>query len=160
MNRTQLFEIVGVTAIVLSLLFVAFEIQQANRIAIVSTNNEVYASFSSINEIVMSDPEFADLLVRSSNAGGDELSTVDRIRLSGWVRRHLNVWLPATIAHGNGMLTEDTYKSIFDDARGSLEEAGPEMLSIWKDVLDEYPGLASTELFFFINRLFEEFEAR
>ncbi len=38
LDRNRLVEIIGLTAVVLSLLFVAFEIQQANRIALVAAN--------------------------------------------------------------------------------------------------------------------------
>ena len=159
LEKFQIVEVVGVIAVALSLLFVAFELQQANRIARIATNNEVYASFAAINEAVMSDPEFVDLLLRSADTSGNsKLSEVDRARLRSWVRRHLNVWLPATIAHGHGMLTDQTYESIFDDVRNLIEGTGPEMLSIWRQIVDTYPGLASTELFVFMDQLLEEAE--
>ena len=62
--RNQILEIVGIAMVVLSLMFVAYEIRQSNKIATVSNVNEIYNRFTAVNEALMSDPELARLIIK------------------------------------------------------------------------------------------------
>ena len=160
LEKSQIIEIVGITAVVLSLLFVAYETQQANRIAMVTNVTEIYSNFSSINEFTAGDAEFVGVLIKARHASDvSELSEVEIRRLNSWVRRLFNVWFPATIAYQNGMLAEETYNAVFDGAHGTLEYGGPATRSIWREFIDTYPALASTELVVFIDQRLDEYEA-
>ena len=56
-------ELVGIIAVVLSLLLVAYEVRQSNRIAQATTTYEIGRDVNQFNELGYSDPEFAALLV-------------------------------------------------------------------------------------------------
>ena len=62
-------------------------------------------------------------------------------------RRALNLWRGLETAYENGVLPESTYRIAFDDMRLSIELAGPERLRVWRQVLDNYPSLADTNVF-------------
>ena len=68
LTKAQILEILSVTAVVISLLFVAYEIRQSNQIALVAAVNEIYGSFTDINEAHMGDLELTELLSRSDTA--------------------------------------------------------------------------------------------
>ena len=69
MNLTtkQSLEILGVLSVVLSLLFVAFEIRQTNQIAMVATEIEIRNNFSELNEAMFSDPDLSVLLEKCAD---------------------------------------------------------------------------------------------
>jgi hypothetical protein len=56
-------ELVGIVAMILSLLLVAYEVRQSNRIAEATTTYEIGRDVNQSNELGYSDPEFAALLV-------------------------------------------------------------------------------------------------
>ena len=64
----QVIEILGLSEIVFSLLLVGYQIQQANRIADATTLYEIVRDVNQFNEIGMTDPTFAALLVKLESA--------------------------------------------------------------------------------------------
>lgn len=155
-NRSLL-EGVGVIAVVLSLLFVAFQIQQANRIAIATTEIEVSNNYTELNEFIMENPEFWDLYYKAREPGV-ELTIVERSIYSNWARRLFNIWRGIDTAYRNGMVPEETYSIIEDDARLELGEGSSELVrDIWTETLGYYPGLADTNVFKIIYKILDEF---
>ena len=154
MTKVRALETIGVATVVLSLLFVAYEIRQSNQIALVANVNDIYSSFTNINEALMNDPELAPLLQRAGvepNHSLSEFTVAEQLRLKSWIRILLNTWLPANIAYNNGQLAQATYDSIFDDAKHSISLAGPGMLMMWKEVVFTYPGLSNLEIIRFLK---------
>ena len=109
----------------------------------------------------MTNPELAELAIRVAGSENlTEVSPVDRYVWTEWARKVLNVWLPATMAHREGMLSEETYESIFDDVRLNVESHSGAGVTIWKELLDGSPSLADTELVLFIRRRLNERQAQ
>lgn len=145
LNWKEYLEIIALVAVVISLLLVAYQIQQANRIAIATVEIEISHNFAALNEFLMSHPEVS-AASRSLDAG-EEISDEERDLLVQLSRRLLNLWRSLETAYENGVLPESTYRIAFDDMRLSIESAGPERRSLWREVLDYYPSLADTEVF-------------
>jgi hypothetical protein len=159
--RNQILEIVGIATVVLSLMFVAFEIRQSNKIATVSNVNEIYARFTAVNGALMSDPELARLVLKASEA--EELSDLTKseiLRYYSWIQFLTNIWLSANIAYDNGQLAEPTYNALFDDASYNLQVTGPAGRRIWKKYINTFPALSDMAIIIFIKSELESYEAR
>ena len=159
--KNQILEIVGIVMIVLSLIFVAYEIRQSNKIATVSNVNHIYDRFTAINEALMSDPELARLIIKASEAENlSDLTDSEILRFSGWIQFQTNIWVSANIAYDNGQLAEPTYNALFDDARFNLQVTGPAARRIWKDHIDSFPALSEMAIVIFIKSELDSYEAR
>ena len=141
----QSIESVAVLGVLFSLLLVAYQIQQANRIAVATIEIEVSNNFSSLNEFYMSHPEIAEAQRKADS--GDELTYGERMLLGQWVRRMLNLWRTLETSYKKGVLPESTYQIMFADVRSIIGSSGLERRRIWRDVLDNYPSLRESAIF-------------
>jgi len=159
--RNQILEIVGIATIVLSLMFVAYEIRQSNKIATVSNVNEIYYRFTTVNEALMSDPELARLIIKTNEAKElSDLTESENLRIYGWIQFLTNIWVSANIAYDNGQLAEPTDNALFDGARFNLQATGPVGRRIWKTYIDRYPALSEMAIVIFIKSELDSYEAR
>ena len=150
------FEIFGIVSVVTSLLFVAFQIQQSNKIAKVTTEYEIRNNHSSSNEIAMSDQAFAALLFKSTDPTfrpeGAELA-----QLISFTLRSVNFWAAAGTAYENGMLTNETYEFVLDDMRNFVNNM-PGLHSAVHTVLAVYPSLKKTKIIGVVHKLMREYK--
>ena len=65
----QIIEATGLSAVVVSLLLVAYQIRQANQIAQATTTYEIVRDINQFNDMGITDPVFADLLVQLGKEG-------------------------------------------------------------------------------------------
>ena len=75
LDRNGVIEIVGIMTVVLSLLFVAYEIRQSNAIAIGTTSYELSRNWMSSNELIITNPELRSLVVKLTDK--DYVLTID-----------------------------------------------------------------------------------
>ena len=143
-NR-QLIEFIGLLAVVLSLLMVAYEIRQSNNIAIVNSEFELRNNFTTINEAVLTEPELVEFLAKISTPG-ESLEGTDLIKAVSWTYRLMNIWLAAELAYNNGMSTEATYQNIFENIAHSMRDSSPEMRSVWRVSAESFPSLRDTQV--------------
>jgi hypothetical protein len=142
---------VGVIA---GILFLAFEIQQSNRIAIASTEMDVRNSFAEINESIYSNAEFAEIIVRISDADAD-LTPVEEFRIYGFVLRLVNTWLAIETAYANGMVPQETYGAVENDMRHFMVNY-PGTRPFFRRAFETYPALSRTDVFRTVERLLGE----
>ena len=143
-TKIQIVEIAGVISVVLSLLFVAFQIQQTNQIAIVTAEIETRNNYSDLNEAMFSDKELAALLERSSEPAFNP-AVGEQTQLRSFAFRFMNIWLASEIAFMNGMLPESSYQIVIDDIKYLLER-NPYQRRFFREILDNYPGWGDTEV--------------
>jgi len=70
MNRisiVKIFELSGIATIILSLVFIVYEIRQANTIAMIEAEQGIQGSFSAVNELIIENRAFADLLYKMTD---------------------------------------------------------------------------------------------
>ena len=152
-SRLQWIEIVGVISVVLSLLFVAFQIQQANQIAIVSNELDIRENMASVNEIVMTDREFAALLNKTTDP--DYVGTPEEDeQLRGLVLRMLNVWIPAETAYDSGMLPKDSYELVLNDI-DAIFKRYPSLRQPFREALDNYPAWSAYGIYKYADKQLE-----
>ena len=91
-NRVRFLEIVGIVTVVLSLLFVGYEIRQSNKIATVANSNEIYGSFVTMNSALMTDIELANLLIKTGSMNHmSDFTDSELTRISSWAHFLLNI---------------------------------------------------------------------
>jgi hypothetical protein len=113
-KHTRYFELIGLGAVVISLLFVAYEIRQANRIASGTTSYEMSRNYMSINELILSNPEVAELLSRR-DSGDFEPNPTQKTQLQAFAHRLLNQWTSIEEAYDQGLVSERSYQIALDD---------------------------------------------
>jgi len=152
------FEIIGIVSVVISLLFVAYQIQQSNKIARVTTEYEIRNNHSSSNEIAMSDQDFATLLFKATDPtfepAGGELA-----QLIAFTLRSVNFWAAAGTAHENGLLTNDTYEFVLDDIRNFINSM-PGLHPVVNTILAVYPSLKKPKIIGIVHKMMGEYNNR
>jgi len=145
--------------VIAGIVFLAVEIQQANRIALVSAEYELRNNFSAINELLLTDSELAEFL-HQAEILGSQLDGISADRARMWTYRLINVWIAAEFAYQNGIATEATHQNILENVRARLERArnSREMIAIWRASYNTFPSLASTDVFALMDQMLGEYE--
>ena len=156
-NSKQIVEAVGILAVVFSLLLVAFEIRQANRIAVVNTEFALRNSYHDTNIALLNNPDMVDFAIRT-RIPGEPLEGGDEIRAMVWTYLHLNTWVATALAYENGVSTEETYRNILDNAENVIGRSSPEMRKIWRRSIDSFPSLQDTPIFQHANAVLTRYE--
>ena len=109
-------EIIGGIAIVVSLVFVGYEIRgstkeaELNRRAVeVSAYQQLIQSIFDLNDDVVHDPSFADSYRRSWN--GETLEPTEQMRLSEWFMNHFRHGDMAYFQFQNGIIDQERLRS-------------------------------------------------
>ena len=146
-QRTKvLVESIGVASVVLSLLIVAYQIQQSNVIAQVTTEYEIANNYSEWNESQY-EPETAKNLARIFQDPTDfvDREFEDQFVLYSYAARSFYIWLAAEKAYLTGMLSERTYEMALQDIPVALS-AGPGMPSAYRVFLSTHPAISGSEI--------------
>jgi hypothetical protein len=118
-SRTKFVEVVGFGAVIVSLLFVAYEIRQANQIAVGTTTIEIYRNWMTLNELIATDEKLAALIYKLRDDTA-ELSNIERIQADAWARRAVNGWVALEIAYENDLVTEILYQAGIRDVQNMI----------------------------------------
>lgn len=137
-------ETIGLVAIVASLLFLAFEIQQSNRIAVASTEIGIRNGYSEFNRALHSGSDIARLMVKAKEPEV-EWSPPEELKVLMVVTDLFNVWLSVETACDNGLATDVTCEELDDDIRAFIAMF-PGTRPMWQFFIDSYPSLADTDV--------------
>jgi len=137
----KIVEVAGFLALILSVLFLAYEQRQSNLIARTNARITILDNYSQINELYWTDPSVAALAVKSRESNFIP-SPEESVRLGGQARRFVNVWLQIESAYQNGYYSEIEYQSALDDVRNVIE-ASPGTAPFWRRYLSRATTNAS-----------------
>ena len=119
-------EIVGGIAVVVSLVFLILEIKhntresQLNTQAIeISVYNDLISNIMSINENIIEEGDFAEIVVKANN--GDELSEVEAMRYGSQLMNLLRHGDVAYFQHKKNAIDADRLRSIIAIIRGKFK---------------------------------------
>lgn len=132
-------EIVGIVAVVLSLLLVAYEVRQSNRIAQATTTYEIGRDVNQFNELGYSDPKFAALLLELRDPDFKP-TNIESMQVRLLANRFLNLWTIQEKAHQNGLLSDQQFVMTQADVV-TVMNAFPALIGSWKNVLRDQPEL-------------------
>lgn len=140
-----LFEILGVFSVVLSLLFLTYEIRQSNRIAIASAEIEVMNNAASFNELRITDGGLRDALTKASSIEGTRTLTADEeLIVRGYATRFFNLALAKEAAYQNGVLSEESLNRSFEDI--SMLVQSPGLRTPFRALVDRYSATSTDNL--------------
>ena len=140
--------------VIAGIFFLAFEIQQSNRIALVANETDIRQSYADHLETVFTNRESAELLARASQPGA-EFDDAEMEMLSAYVFTFLNIWAAVEIGHDNGMLPRQTYDDIEDDIQANIKYY-PAMHSIFRNAMSDYPSSKDSEVYRMINEALDD----
>ena len=144
---TKLLELAGAATLIISLIFIGYEIRLANRIALVETEWEMFNSYAGYNEMAIQNPE---LFVERPIS---EYTETEILGKRTQFFRTLNIWLAAETAYSNGMISEATYLITLADAQALIatqKESGT--IVLWQSILDRYSFLGDKEIIKIITK--------
>ena len=123
-------EIISAAAVVVSLIFVGFEIRQSNNLAtseaVLSLNSEI----NEANHLVVANADLAELFAKA--LGGDEtLSAAELMRLESFGKSRMNTWEAAWIAHNREFVDDSSFDAYMRAACGDVRPMR-EMWDSWK----------------------------
>ena len=147
-------ETIGLVAIVASLLFLAFEIQQSNRITVASTAIDIRNGYSEFNRALHSGSDLARLMVRAKEPEV-EWSPSEELKVLMVVTDLFNVWLSVETACDNGLARDVTCDELDDDIRAFIAML-PGTRSMWNFFVDSYPSLGDTAVLETISRALQD----
>lgn len=137
-------ELMGIAALVLSLLVVAYEVRQSNRIAKATTTYEIYRDINQFNELGYSDPEFAAFLVKLRDSEFQP-SAVEVMQINLLARRFINLWTTQEAAYSNGLLSEEQFAATQADVVSVLQTF-PILEAYWRDIIRYQPALKDSKV--------------
>ena len=137
LDYKQLLETAGVVTVVLSLIFVALEIQQNNKISNATLEYELRRDYAELNELRLEDNQFLEFIVKMEDPRY-EMSVLEQERAESLVRRIGNTWNATHKAYSLDLLSDDSYNGLITNEIPRVISKYPALLPIFKEVWD-YP---------------------
>ncbi len=140
----QIVEAIGLTAVVVSMLLVAYQIQQSNQIAQATTVYEIVRDINEFNHLGMTDPQFADFLVQ---LGREDFTPSEREAKQAQLLayRFLNIWIVQETAYRNGLFTENDLTLTKGDVIAVMDDY-PALIPYWMTALKAQPAYSINEV--------------
>ena len=135
-------EFVGAIAVVLTLLYLAVQIRQSNRLSRFQTSRDIFGQIDDNNRLVVESRDLRKLAFRTY----DSLSDEEAKQLAVFVGRQLNVLANLQTAHDQGLVDDALFlagKSSFRVFMSDWPNIQP-ILALWAK---EFPTLAEKEIF-------------
>ena len=137
MDKSQKFELIGLAAVVLSLLFVAYEVNQSNRIAKGTTSYELSRNWMEINRFIITEPRILDLRVKWQDKDFLPENEVEIEVSKAFARMLVNLWTTIEEAHENGLASDGYLQIAKDDVKSMLNDR-PGLVPIFESLLSSY----------------------
>ncbi len=120
-NWREIVEIVGVISIVGSLLLLATEVRQSNRIATAEMEVSLAEGFMDMQVHRYSNTDVAKLWIKIVEPEGHLITATDHSQMRGITWVYVNLFWMAQIAHDNELMTEDVLEGYVAVVRWILE---------------------------------------
>lgn len=124
MHRVQFretVEIVGVVSIVASLLLVAWEVRQSNRIAGTEVMLKLSEQFNEIHSDRVISPEFAKLYPKMASPENHLVTATENSQMEGLAWRYVNIYLSVQVAYDHGLISRRHFERIASGGAALVE---------------------------------------
>lgn len=139
-------EIVGVVSIVASLLLVAWQIRQANRIASAEIQMDLAYAYSDVHINRATTPDFARLFPKLTNPESHLITATEDSQIEGLAWHYINVFWAAQLAYESGLMDRPQFDGYIEDVAW-LVAAYPGMHKHLIRIYAAMPPLAGKEIF-------------
>ena len=135
-------EILGAIAVLLTLIYLARQIRQSNRVSKFEASRDVMAAFDETTRILASDKELVEAILKQPG----QQSESDDYQLNMVTVLMCNTWSNVQVAYDQGLIEPAMYEAVKQSVLVTLEDSpslGPHV-EAW---LQRYPTLAAYEVF-------------
>lgn len=108
-NWREIVEIVGIVSIVVSLLLLATEVRQSNRIAVADVRLQIADNDNRAHFERASNPEFAKLYAKLESPDSHLITATEQQQIKGLARHYMNNAVAVQVAYDQGFLTEQQF---------------------------------------------------
>ena len=158
-NFNNLLNLLGNLGVIAGVVFLALEIQQSNRIALIEASNEVFANYASFNELFLVNPQLAEIIAGIRRLDQpDEIEEAELDILSAYLKRVFNGFYSTNISFQNGLLSQDAFNALSEDARIIARSIGPAGRIVWRELITEYESFEENEVIGLIHTALDEFD--
>ena len=123
-------EIAGAIAVVLSLLYVGYELRQNTNVALIESSQRLYELAFEVASWE-NDPHVAEAVIATQSDYG-ALTDIQKHLLGNLVRNKMNIWEQAFLSYQNGLLIERDWQ-----AWSAAYCSSPRYSRYWEDVVSE-----------------------
>ncbi len=134
-------EILGAVAVFLTLLYLAAQIRQTNKLARFETTREIMAQFNACNQLYATDATIRTVLLKK-----DELSVEEAEQLYSYVDMYCNAWLTAQLAFNQGLIDDALFAGAVSDVEVALRR-WPNMRQPVERWFNNYPDFKDSDFF-------------
>ena len=115
-------EIIGIVAVVLSLLLLSYELNQSNRVTTASSIRDLLQNYNDLNLLILEDESIAELFVSLKSREVTDHTEVEKERIQAAMHQMVNTWDMINAAHREGLIPRSTYENNIKEARRQLQE--------------------------------------
>jgi len=139
-------ETFGAAAVLITLLYLAAQVRQANVMATFETTREIMAQFNDLNRLYATDSSIRQALLKEG-----DLSMEEDEQVYTYADMYCNAWATAQFAFNKGQIDETIYRGVAHDVQTALDR-WPNMrkkVELW---LHNYPEFRTYNIFAEINQ--------
>ena len=130
----------GVLSVVVSLVFVAIQINQSNAQARAAVAYDLHESFNGYHDLVASDAELGAIVSQVMIDASHDLTPSESARAFSLAVRLLNTWLSVQAAFDRGLIEEPVFAGYQADVAAAVRGL-PGFMPYWTGMIEERPGL-------------------
>ena len=145
-------EIFGAGAVVVTLLYLAKQVSQANRISIATGARELQQKYADFYTLVAANQDINNLVTRLRDPDYVARSEEEQEQIESFTLLLLGIWQTSAIAYEQGQIDKNMYGVYCDDVEVKLSK-WPGLRPHAVAILMKYPDAASHEIF---SGLYEE----
>ena len=138
-------EIVGVISIVASLLLVAWEVRQSNRIAATDIALRLDSQFSEIHGPRTSSPDLAKLFPKLIAPQSHLITATENSQMEGLALHYVNIFTAAQVAYDSRVMSREHFERYVTNLQ-SLVKSYPGLHPHLVTVFDRLPDIQSMEV--------------
>ena len=139
-------EIFGAVAVVVTLLYLAKQISQANRISIVAGARELQQKYADFYTLVATNQDIKSLVTRLRDPDYVVQSEEEEEQIESFALLLLGIWQTSAIAYEQGQIDKNMYGVYCDDVEVKLTK-WPGLRPHAIAILMKYPDASSHEIF-------------
>jgi hypothetical protein len=144
-------EVVAAVAVVVSLVYLATQIRQANKTARATTRNAIAESAQALSQDVINNADMAEIFVKHLN--GEKLDAVEMLRMQGRCYRDMRHWENIYYQVREGLLTAEEWSGFRKNLAALFE------IEAYRDYWDSEADLYSAAFREQIDVIFQETSA-
>jgi hypothetical protein len=138
-------EILGAVAVFLTLLYLATQVRQTNKMARFETSREIIGQFNACNHLYATDATIREVLLKKG-----ELSVEEAEQLYSYVDMYCNAWATAQLAFDQGLVDDALFAGVVRDIEVAINR-WPNMRQPVERWFSNYPEFKDSEFFKAIN---------